>query len=696
MEFEQGKGIVEDAGSKKFEFPFPPFPLSSESNIWEVRSQEEPIQVGNPTTRGKYRKYTAFDVILNETTAIRRFSEFVWLHDNLHAANPHVFLPPISKSFSKSTVFQRIWYLKKWINRVYNIPEARISEVMQNFLNLDRKAFKASIKATDKTKKRTQTETIAIEPTNHTYSGVDSEKVNKQLFVRYMLKYAKEFIAQLWDWEKTMKKMTDHQRKSIQLMNGVHGALHHILVANDASAPLTCHSLDDALEVVTANLRGISNLTHDFTTYSEHSYMQDLRDYEAIAQHFFDFVQAFLGQLNAHNKWRRQYEERILESLMNIDRVEAAQSEKAGRSSNSRHSKEQMHERAESRLADELTRHSDYNSVRREFEETFRVFVVQCERFMVNRSLEIKVILGKFVAFWRNYCFLSQSTLDSVLPNVDGIDTALHLRNLEDTYDDPIPIPRARTEPTLSNDQASQPQTASDGAIHEPVAEPSGSRRSSRNFFRKSKRLSSAESVVVANLPEPSEVQALPEQPTILETEPFAPTSGAPHVQPSTSGVTGESHPTPPQIGVPIPPPMPLGGIPAPPALPPPGFKVGPKKAPESGAGKQEKRKSQKLNRGSSAMGELLKQIQLGPKLRSINVNKKSQHSEEDAGSDVSHLKALKSVRDVQSQHQRQSVGLGGDNLWNLINERRNKMFAQEAEASDDGSEWDSDDKEAK
>lgn len=108
-------------------------------------------QVSDPVQHADgLQKYTSYRVdVLNESSVLRRYSDFLWLYERLHADRPGAIVPalpekqPINR-FNATFVEERRLHLERWIRRVFVHPELHDCGCIDVFLRADDMSFQAA------------------------------------------------------------------------------------------------------------------------------------------------------------------------------------------------------------------------------------------------------------------------------------------------------------------------------------------------------------------------------------------------------------------------------------------------------------------------------------------------------------------------------------------------------------------------
>eukprot|EP00300_Choanocystis_sp_HF-7_P012645 c17974_g1_i2.p1 GENE.c17974_g1_i2~~c17974_g1_i2.p1 ORF type:complete len:481 (+),score=92.32 c17974_g1_i2:379-1821(+) len=390
---------------------------------------------------------------------MRGYSDFVWLHDSVASTLPGVFVPPIPRSRKKifweksGTRDKRvISLLNNWLRRIHDIPEILASQELDWFLHCEPNDFKVTAKAADKARKRDSRGAKDLKPVieeiDATETHVDTSRVNKLALAAQVLQNAKEFLAALSDLEKNLKKVVDSVSKTEASLRGVQRGIVAMATVNSAST--FRHSmLAGSLDIARDQLAGVADLEHEFVPALNHI-IQDVHDFAEVMSSFVDFINNFLSQLRNHDKWRKNYEDRVTIQLINLDKMEttldtkrksvtAADLARANEPSANRKDNNRSRSVAQERLPSELQKHADYHAARASFEQIFRKFIVQCERFSRSRSVEVQLILSKLSAFWRNQSFVAHTSWGTTLDQILASHGELTLNELKPEVD-PIPI----------------------------------------------------------------------------------------------------------------------------------------------------------------------------------------------------------------------------------------------------------------
>jgi len=105
------------------------------------RQKDLPLRVLRPIRWGDgIQAYVTYEVHMKEHKVVRRYSDFLWLHEKLEEEFLDILIPPVPEKvivakFTPETVEYRRSQLEKFLNRVVSHPKLKDSQFLRPFLN---------------------------------------------------------------------------------------------------------------------------------------------------------------------------------------------------------------------------------------------------------------------------------------------------------------------------------------------------------------------------------------------------------------------------------------------------------------------------------------------------------------------------------------------------------------------------------
>ncbi|KAI8999457.1 Vps5 C terminal like-domain-containing protein [Gaertneriomyces semiglobifer] len=226
-----------------------------------------------------------------EFTVIRRYSDFLWLHEQLQSRYPGVIIPPVPEKqtlgrFQEEFVESRRCALEQFLQRVVGHRRLRMDEALRGFLASE--TFAADRK---KLEMRTVLNPI---PTAETLNAADIRQMDEDLQRR------KDHIDELEQQLKTLlRAIEEWQRQQLELSQATHvmGEHIHALSTVDVKLPIS------------RKLAILADAHHNIKTLQERQGKQSISAFMTTADFYLRAIAsvnvAFSARLKAYHAWQQ-------------------------------------------------------------------------------------------------------------------------------------------------------------------------------------------------------------------------------------------------------------------------------------------------------------------------------------------------------------------------------------------------------